>query len=89
MAVENSTVQSKAVRQQRRALVRAYIEAHREQVYQAARLAGGLLPGHKFCVLYRKDRTEHQTPWFSSRSRAHAAREIMQRRYGAAAVYVD
>ncbi len=43
----------------------------------------------KYCVLYMKDGKEKRSAWFSSRARAHQAREIIAANYGAALVYVD
>lgn len=43
----------------------------------------------KYCVLYVKDGQEKRSPWFKSRERAHAARELLAAKHGAAIVYVD
>ena len=41
------------------------------------------------CVIYVKDGTECQSPWFACRARARLALAILRRRYGAAVLYVD
>ncbi len=76
----------------RRAIIRAWKAEQLRQVIE--RSQPGRMPGLKACVLYvRQDATgkrqEVRTPWFLSRERAHAAREIMARKYGGAIVYVD
>jgi hypothetical protein len=43
----------------------------------------------KYCVLYVRDRVEHQSPWFSNAVRAHKALASLRSRYGAAVIYVD
>lgn len=43
----------------------------------------------RYCVLYVRCGFERQSPWFSSRERAHAARVILAARYGGAVVFVD
>jgi hypothetical protein len=43
----------------------------------------------KYCVMYDVDREHHRTPWFYRKEHARTALEIMQRKHGAAIIYVD
>lgn len=61
----------------------------RHAIKRAAKQSIAHLGIQRFCVLYRRDGTEHSSPWFSSRSRAHVARELLAAKYGPAIVYID
>lgn len=43
----------------------------------------------RYCVMYEKNGKEKRSPWFKSRERVDAAREILAAKYGATVVYVD
>jgi hypothetical protein len=43
----------------------------------------------KYCVLYDVDREEHRTPWFYRQDHAQEALGIIQRKHGAAIIYLD
>ena len=43
----------------------------------------------KYCVLYDVGREEHRTPWYYRKEHASKALEVMQRKHGAAVIYVD
>lgn len=43
----------------------------------------------RFCVLYRRNGKERQSPWFASREIAHMARGFLAHKYGRAIVFAD
>lgn len=92
MATQNITLDRKAQKQHRKALAKQWKESLPIPVWSV----GGEMPGHKFCVLFRKRDTqgrvrEVRTPWFSSRQRAHTACNFLKSIYGDrnAIVFVD
>lgn len=92
MATQNITLERKAQKQHRKDLVKQWKDSLPIQVLSV----DGEMPGHKFCVLFRKRDTqgrmrEVRTPWFSSRQRARTACSILKSAYGDrnAIVFVD
>lgn len=43
----------------------------------------------RYCVMYDIGREHHRTPWFYRQEHARKALALMQRKHGAAIIYVD
>lgn len=61
----------------------------RRAIKRAAKQSIANLGTQCFCVLYLRGGKERRSPWFSARSRAHLARELLAAKYGPAIVYID
>ncbi len=61
----------------------------RRSIKRAAKESISHLGIQRFRVFFLKGGKEHKTNWFTSRTRAHQAREIMATKYGDAIVYID